>query len=86
MVAVLVAVSINRVGILIINSMLILPAASARTLQKAEGYQLLSVLISVFQHCVCGLFYANTRRSHHYFLYVRHILHYLVLGAPKEIG
>lgn len=88
MVAVLVAVSINRVGILIINSMLILPAASARNIAKSgRGYQLLSVLISVFSG-IAGLvasFYANTSAGATIIFFMSAIFFItLFLGAPKK--
>lgn len=63
LVAVVVMLSIKWVGILLINSLLILPAAAARSIAKnTRQYMLFSVLISVF--CgVAGLilsFYLNT--------------------------
>ncbi len=54
-IALIVTVSIKWVGILIINSLLVLPAASARNLAKGmRSYHGLSVLISLFSG-VCGL-------------------------------
>lgn len=48
LVALIVTVSIKWVGILIINSLLVLPAASARNLVKnMRGYHVVSVLISL---------------------------------------
>lgn len=48
LVAVIVTVSIQWVGILIINSLLILPAATARNLAKnMQSYHLISVLLSL---------------------------------------
>jgi zinc transport system permease protein len=62
-VAVVVMLSIKSVGILLINSLLILPAASARNISKnSRSYLGLSVITSV----VCGVggliasFYINT--------------------------
>lgn len=63
LVAVVVMISIKWVGILLINSLLILPAASARNIAKnSRGYLALSVLISLIGG-VAGLFisfYADT--------------------------
>ena len=63
LVAVAVMVSIRWVGVMLINSLLILPAAAARNVAKnAAGYMRLSVLFSL----VCGVaglaasFYLNT--------------------------
>lgn len=63
LVAVAVMVSIRWVGVMLINSLLILPAAASRNVAKnAAGYMRLSVLISL----VCGVaglalsFYLNT--------------------------
>ena len=63
LVAVAVMVSIRWVGVMLINSLLILPAAASRNVAKnAAGYMRLSVLLSV----VCGVaglavsFYLNT--------------------------
>lgn len=60
--AMLVTVSIKWVGILIINSLLILPAAAARNIAKnMRQYHFLSVVFSLFSG-VCGLiisFYAG---------------------------
>ncbi len=62
-VAVVVMLSIKWVGILLINSLLILPAASARNIAKnSRQYLIASVAISVIS-AVCGLlisFYADT--------------------------
>lgn len=62
-VAVVVMISIKWVGILLINSLLILPAASARNIAKnSRQYLFSSVAISVVS-AVCGLlisFYADT--------------------------
>jgi len=62
-VAILVTVSVSRVGILIINSMLILPAAASRNIAKnVRAYMSIAVVISV----ACGIlglissFYLNT--------------------------
>ena len=47
--AVIVAISIQWVGLLIINSMLVLPAAAARNVTNdVKGYHLVSVLIALF--------------------------------------
>lgn len=49
LVALIVTVSIKWVGMLIINSLLVLPAASARNLvKKMSSYHMVSVLISLF--------------------------------------
>lgn len=54
-IAVVVMVSIKWVGILIINSLLILPAASARNISKnVKQYTLVSIIISLVS-CVLGL-------------------------------
>lgn len=63
LIALIVTVSIKWVGILIINSLLILPAASARNIVKTSRmYHLISILISVFSG-ISGLivsFYLGT--------------------------
>ncbi len=63
MVAVAVMLAIRWVGVLLINALLILPAAAGRNLAKsAKGHALFSVLIAVFSG-VAGLvaaFYWNT--------------------------
>jgi zinc transport system permease protein len=63
LVALIVMLSIKWVGILLINSLLILPAASARNIAKnSRQYLASSVAISVICS-VCGLlisFYADT--------------------------
>ena len=47
--AVIVAISIQWVGLLIINSMLVLPAAAARNVTNdVKGYHLVSVMIALF--------------------------------------
>lgn len=60
--AVVVAVSIQWVGLLIINSLLVLPAAAARNLaQSVKSYHLLSVAVALFSG-VAGLvlaYYCN---------------------------
>ena len=60
--AVVVAVSIQWVGLLIINSLLVLPAAAARNIaQNVKSYHLLSVAIALFSG-VAGLvlaYYCN---------------------------
>lgn len=60
--AVVVAVSIQWVGLLIINSLLVLPAAAARNLaQDVKSYHLLSVAVALFSG-VAGLvlaYYCN---------------------------
>lgn len=54
--AVVVMVSIRLVGILIINSLLVLPAAAARNAARSiSSYTVLSICISVFSG-ICGLF------------------------------
>lgn len=62
-IALIVMLSIKWVGILIINALLILPAASARNLaSNMREYHLFSVMISVFSG-ICGLilsYYNNT--------------------------
>ena len=61
--AVVVAISIQWVGLLIINSMLVLPAAAARNVtNNVKQYHLVSVLFALFAGLV-GLvssYYANT--------------------------
>lgn len=63
LVAVVVTVSIKWVGILIINSLLVLPAAAARNLAKSmRSYHILTICISLFSG-VSGLilsYYAGT--------------------------
>lgn len=62
-VAVVVTISIQWVGLLIINSLLVLPAASARNITRnARQYTLVSVIISLFSG-ISGLiasYYFNT--------------------------
>ena len=53
MLAVVVAVSIQWVGLLIINSLLVLPAAAARNIaQDVKSYHLLSVAVALFSGVV----------------------------------
>ncbi|MGV8905193.1 MAG: metal ABC transporter permease [Acetobacterium sp.] len=63
MIAVIVTISIQWVGLLIINSLLVLPAAAARNITgNVRQYTLLSVIIAVFSG-ICGLigsYYLNT--------------------------
>lgn len=63
MIAVVITVSIQWVGLLIINSLLVLPAAAARNVSSNAGqYQVLAMLVSVFSGVV-GLilsYYLNT--------------------------
>lgn len=63
MIAVIVTISIQWVGLLIINSLLVLPAAGARNItNNVRQYTLISVIIAVFSG-VCGLiasYYLNT--------------------------
>jgi zinc transport system permease protein len=65
-VAVIVTVSIKWVGVLIINSLLVLPAAAARNLAKnMRSYHVLSILISIFSG-ISGLiisYYMGTAAS-----------------------
>lgn len=56
LIAIIVTVSIKWVGILIINSLLILPAAASRNISKdIRSYHLYSVIFSLFSG-ICGLF------------------------------
>lgn len=56
--AILVAISIRIVGILLINSLLVLPAAAARNLAgNMRGYTLWSILISMVSG-ICGLIFS----------------------------
>ncbi|MBS6183994.1 MAG: metal ABC transporter permease, partial [Clostridium celatum] len=61
--AVIVTLTVRWVGLLIINSLLVLPAASARNISKNfRQYHLFSVLIAVFSG-ITGLiisYYLNT--------------------------
>lgn len=63
MIAVIVTISIQWVGLLIINSLLVLPAAGARNISKnVRQYTVVAVVIAVFSG-VCGLiasYYLNT--------------------------
>jgi zinc transport system permease protein len=63
LIAVVITVSIQWVGLLIINSLLVLPAAAARNVSSNAGqYQILALLVSVFSGVV-GLilsYYLNT--------------------------
>jgi zinc transport system permease protein len=62
-IAVIVTISIQWVGLLIINSLLVLPAAAAKNItSNVRTYTLFSVIISIFSG-VCGLiasYYFNT--------------------------
>ena len=62
-IAVIVTITIRWVGLLIINSLLVLPAAAARNISKnVRQYHLLSVLIAIFSG-ITGLiisYYLNT--------------------------
>jgi len=62
-VAVIVTISIQWVGLLIINSLLVLPAAGARNITtNVRQYTLVSIIIAVFSG-ICGLiasYYLNT--------------------------
>ena len=62
-IAVIVTITIRWVGLLIINSLLVLPAAAARNISKnVRQYHLFSVLIAIFS-CITGLiisYYLNT--------------------------
>ena len=54
-IAVVVTLSISSVGLLILNSLLVLPAASARNVSRnLKEYHLLSVLFALFSG-ICGL-------------------------------
>lgn len=58
MLAILVAISLRIVGILLINSLLVLPAAAARSLAgNIRSYTLWSILISIISG-VCGLIFS----------------------------
>ena len=63
LVAIIVTISIKWVGILVINSLLIIPCAAAKNFAKnMKSYQLLSILFGLFAG-ISGLFisfYANT--------------------------
>ena len=55
LVALIVTVSIKWVGMLIINSLLVLPAAAAKNIVKSmRAYHIVSVLFSLFSG-ICGL-------------------------------
>jgi zinc transport system permease protein len=55
LIAVIVMISIRWIGILLINSLLILPAAASRNIAKSmRSYHLLSIIFSVFSG-ICGL-------------------------------
>lgn len=55
LIAIIIIVSIRWVGILIINSLLILPAATARNLSRnIRSYHIYSIIISLFS-CLTGL-------------------------------
>ncbi len=62
-IAVIVTISIQWVGLLIINSLLVLPAAAAKNISSnVRNYTLFSIMISLFSG-VCGLiasYYFNT--------------------------
>lgn len=56
--AMLVALSLRIVGILLINSLLVLPAAAARTIaSNTRAYTLYSILISIISG-ICGLIFS----------------------------
>lgn len=85
-IAVVVTVSIQWVGLLIINSLLVLPAATARNVSTNAGqYQLLALLVSVFSGII-GLilsYYLNTATGATIVL-VSAILYFITLLARKR--
>lgn len=86
MVAVIVTISIQWVGLLIINSLLVLPAAAARNITRnVRQYTLVSILIAVFSG-ICGLiasYYLNTATGATIVL-VSGIIFFITLGFKNK--
>ena len=87
-VAVIVTISIQWVGLLIINSLLVLPAAGARNITtNVRQYTLASVVIAVFSG-ICGLiasYYLNTATGATIVL-VSGILFFLTLAFKNKFA
>jgi len=85
-IAVVITVSINWVGLLIINSLLVLPAATARNIStNARQYQVLALLVSVFSG-ITGLilsYYFNTSTSATIVI-ISAIMYFITLLARKR--
>ena len=63
LVALVVAVSIRWTGLLVVNSMLVLPAASSRLVSKScHGYVMLSILVAIISGVagLCASYYMGT--------------------------
>lgn len=87
LIACIVMLSIKWVGILIINALLILPAASSRNLSaNSREYHLFSVLISIFSGIV-GLIvsYYNSTAAGPTIVIVASIIFFFTLGLKKYI-
>ncbi len=87
LIACIVMLSIKWVGILIINALLILPAASSRNIASdSREYHLFSVLISVFSGIV-GLIvsYYNNTAAGPTIVIIAAIIFFITLGLKKYI-
>lgn len=87
LIACIVMLSIKWVGILIINALLILPAASSRNLSaNSREYHLFSVLISIFSGIV-GLIvsYYNSTAAGPTIVIIASIIFFFTLGLKKYI-
>lgn len=87
LIACIVMLSIKWVGILIINALLILPAASSRNLaSNSREYHLFSVLISIFSGIV-GLIvsYYNSTAAGPTIVIIAAIIFFFTLGVKKYI-
>lgn len=85
-IAVVITISINWVGLLIINSLLVLPAAAARNVStNSRQYHVLALLVSVFSG-ITGLilsYYFNTATSATIVL-ISAIMYFITLLARKR--
>lgn len=87
LIACIVMLSIQWVGILIINALLILPAASSRNIASdSREYNLFSVIISMFAGVV-GLIvsYYNSTAAGPTIVIIASIIFFMTLGAKKYI-
>lgn len=87
LIACIVMLSIKWVGILIINALLILPAASSRNIaSNSREYHLFSVLISIFSGIV-GLIvsYYNSTAAGPTIVIIAAIIFFFTLGVKKYI-
>ena len=87
MIAVIVMISIRWIGILLINSMLILPAASSRNISKnMRQYHLYAILFSLFSG-ILGIilsFYINIPTGP-MIVIISGIIYFITLSLKKKI-